>query len=490
MTIKKSWLSAIVIIFIAAVLTVAVAKAATNIGDNISTDGTISANNFLGTWQGLTTTGLPYLSNSLTHGYIFAGNSANAAAATSTVFIKNGNVGIGTTNPLAPLQIGNGTINNSVNSQVLVSRLVDDTIVGNAHAFSDSSNITRSGVIGYNSYDARVNFSGTANYDHYAAFQAAPVYNSAGTMNNAYGLYQQLTAPDGWITNSYGVFIANSTGYIINKYALVTDTAAGNVGIGTTSPSQLLTVGAHNNFTVSSAGDVTIAGANQPTNSAFNTYGNLFVSSNDASAINKGGAISLGGYSATNQIYTFARIQGKKETTGGDGSALGYLAFETDNNNNLVEHLRITSAGNVGIGTNAPGGALEVASSADNFPGGYSNNLKISAPNWPSIWLNRTYDGQGFIMAQDANGYNFNSVSGGVAIPRLIIQYGGNLGIGTTMPVSILHVAAQTGTSTVTIGALNTTPACLKMVDVGKTAYTYCTFSAGTMTCSTNDCSN
>jgi hypothetical protein len=76
-------------------------------------------------------------------------------------------------------------------------------------------------------------------------------------------------------------------------------------------------------------------------------------------------------------------------------------------------------------------------------------------------------------------------------IPAMVIKSGtGNVGIGTTTPLGLFHVAAQTGTSTVVFGDLNTTPACFKMVDTGKTAYTYCTFSAGTMTCSaTNDCS-
>ena len=40
---------------------------------------------------------------------------------------------------------------------------------------------------------------------------------------------------------------------------LLTVTAAGNVGIGTSSPSQLLTVGANNQFNISSIGNVNIA---------------------------------------------------------------------------------------------------------------------------------------------------------------------------------------------------------------------------------------
>ena len=114
-----------------------------------------------------------------------------------------------------------------------------------------------------------------------------------------------------------------------------------NIGIGTASPQTLLTV----------------AGANQALGGAFNTYGNLLVYSTDSFAINKGGSISLGGkyYSGVTTIETFARIHGKKEDAS-DGSTAGYLAFETtkDSNATLSEKMRITSTGNVGIGTTNP----------------------------------------------------------------------------------------------------------------------------------------
>ncbi len=53
---------------------------------------------------------------------------------------------------------------------------------------------------------------------------------------------------------------------------------AGNVGIGTTSPSQLLTVGNNNQFTVDSSGNVVIKGTTTFSNNATfytNGYFNL-----------------------------------------------------------------------------------------------------------------------------------------------------------------------------------------------------------------------
>src|SRR5688500_15536327 len=88
----------------------------------------------------------------------------------ATADISVANFSVGSTFEQAPVHVGNRNVNNSVDAQVLVSRSITGTS-GNAHAFSDSSDISRSGTIGYNSFDGRVEFTGTANFDHYTAFQ-------------------------------------------------------------------------------------------------------------------------------------------------------------------------------------------------------------------------------------------------------------------------------------------------------------------------------
>ena len=178
-----------------------------------------------------------------------------AAAAGHIALMPDGNVGIGTATPLSKLHIGNGTTNNSVDSQILISRLVDDSIAGNGHAFSDSSNVSRSGSIGYNSFDARIDISGSNNFDHYAGFQANPNYNSSGTMTNYYGLYTGPTVSGGTISNSYGVYVANPSG---------AGTVTNNYGIYIPS----LTKGSANNYAIYTAastnsyfgGDVEVGG--------------------------------------------------------------------------------------------------------------------------------------------------------------------------------------------------------------------------------------
>jgi hypothetical protein len=84
---------------------------------------------------------------------------------------------------------------------------------------------------------------------------------------------------------------------------------------------------------------------------------------------------------------------------------------------------------------------------------------------------------------------NFNDMGDYMSTPFSIQRSTGNVGIGTVSPSSTLQVVDATKASTLTIGEINKSIACLKMVDSNKSGYTYCTFLSGVMTCSTKDCS-
>ncbi len=86
------------------------------------------------------------------------------------------------------IQALSGATSNSSESKFEVLAVIDDTGAGSAHGFSDSSDINRSGGIGYNSFDARIDFIGTQDYNHYVSFQCNPSYGSTGTMTNMYGV--------------------------------------------------------------------------------------------------------------------------------------------------------------------------------------------------------------------------------------------------------------------------------------------------------------
>lgn len=108
----------------------------------------------------------------------------------------------------------------------------------------------------------------------------------------------------------------------------------GNVGIGTTTPS--------------SDGLLTIATTNRSTTTG---AGQLHVLSTDSQGANLGGQIVMGGsYSATVPT-TFAAISGRKENST-NASIAGYLSLSTNQTGlGMTEQVRISSSGNVGIGT-------------------------------------------------------------------------------------------------------------------------------------------
>ena len=176
---------------------------------------------------------------------------------------SSGNVGIQNTAPVAPIHVGTGASNNSTDAQILIARNVDDSDTGNAHAFSDSSDVTRGGVIGYNSFDARINMLGTADFDHFAGFQFSPDYASSGTIADIYGFASIPIVSAGTATNVYGLYVTDPTGAgtVVNNYGLyvgaldsgttknygvyvlgatTSNYFAGNVGIGVVPPTHKL----------------------------------------------------------------------------------------------------------------------------------------------------------------------------------------------------------------------------------------------------------
>lgn len=112
----------------------------------------------------------------------------------------------------------------STDEVVLIARSVNGSGTS-GHAFSDSSVITRSGGVSYNSFDCRIKFEGTAPYGHYAGFQAIPEYASSGLIDDIYNVYSELALTGtGNVTNFYGMYIKEpstpSTGRVTNIYGI------------------------------------------------------------------------------------------------------------------------------------------------------------------------------------------------------------------------------------------------------------------------------
>jgi hypothetical protein len=100
--------------------------------------------------------------------------------------------------------------------------------------------------------------------------------------------------------------------------------------------------------------------AGTSTTSSYNN-GNLLVATSGTAAADVGGTIALGGNRGTTAGgATFGGLRGAKEN-GTDNDTRGYLGlYTTDVGNTFAERARLSSTGNLGVGTVDPGQRIEV----------------------------------------------------------------------------------------------------------------------------------
>jgi len=182
-----------------------------------------------------------------------------------------------------------------------------------------------------------------------------------------------------------------------------------NVGIGTTSPGTQLEV----------------AGA-----SAI-----IRVRDTTSYALGVGGVLQLGGVYTGTSSATFGQIAGIKENAN-DNDYASALNFKTRiHGGALTEQMRISSTGNVGIGTTAPAHALDV-----------SGNMRLNTAN-PTINFRSSNDGQvaSIKMTDSAGSAARLGITDDSGVERLTVltratAAQGNVGIGTTAPLAKLVV--------------------------------------------------
>jgi hypothetical protein len=364
---------------------------------------------------------------------------------------STGNVGIGTTSPAAKLDVTGGSIQLSTS--------------GSGVYFGPSSAAQIIGVSGASSYLAlgtvgseRMRITSAGNVGIGTTSPTAKLHSESSTTSYQGFFYNTNT------TGGAGVRIRtdyqNNASILLNVENAGNDLfvvqggaagvgrvliPSGNVGIGTTSPEQKLTIqGGVNNVWSFSTNTSDQPGFVAADNTTFGTATNILYLKQYGSAL-------------TGTI--FGNSIASKSIVASDGSASTGLIVGTFNAQPLIvgtnnsERMRITSAGNVGIGTTSPATKLDI--SGDHVASIGLLRLNSSASNISAqtyyiggVYKAATYAAtdNNFIIWGREGDIILNTTTSNTE--RVRITSAGNVGIGTTSPAARLQVAGSAAVNT------------------------------------------
>jgi len=373
-----------------------------------------------------------------------------STAATDTlkmIIDSDGNVGIGITNPQAPLHVDPAT----ANEIAIAINGTQNYSAGQFHriAAGDANSLNRLAIgFGYDDpTDWAIRYSSYGRHEFYtgndwgnAANTEKMVITSTGNVGIGTGSplgklqINEYTVAEQGSQNLHGelTVFANSgdeslvlgiknaeypnRGWAFNPVTngvnsdlqikehgasgvRMTIQTGGNVGIGVTAPSTKLEV----------AGNVTI---NSPAGTSQSSYGLRLRKTNSSDAVQAGGEILASPY----PINTNA----------------ANLIFKTANTlNNLTQRMVIDGVGNVGIGNTNPQNTLHLGDNANSTAG----TLRIDSFVEDQFW--KFEPGTNTLNIKDYDGTSLASFDGA---SNYVLFNGGNVGIGVTAPQSKLQV--------------------------------------------------
>ena len=391
----------------------------------------------------------------------------NTVGTTTSFSFPSGNVGIGTTSPISPFQIAVG--GSPSNTNLLTTNAPGTVYHTQLHFNSDGSGAlyaydgtTSNNVLGYFGSNQTVLASGGT-------------YTWSNSATNVSALDSGLSR------GAAGkIYVGNGTQGDYSGTLI-----ASNVGIGTTSPGSTLDV----------SGNIHISGYyNGPLSALTGTYilgdwGNNsggFFGTNDPNSVYLNNIDGIAYYvnGGGSVEYPGVRYGLQKEGTwniADGGTVAGSFVIYTSSGGSsstlptLSEKFRVTSTGNVGIGTTSPDQSLEVVGNAHFMPssstnGDYMEFINSGGTSYFGVSGATSTFGFGetayatLIGTLGAKPIQFATNS----TVRATIDYTGNVGIGTTSPSTALQVSGTVtatqfsgsgvglSTGTVPIAALNT----------------------------------
>jgi fibronectin-binding autotransporter adhesin len=352
--------------------------------------------------------------------------TANGAAPTEAMRISNtGNVGIGTTTPASKLHVGSAPAASTGTGNIDIG---EGGFAGAAGNFNGNANGTEIGVNAASGY-----IGDLVNYQVNGVSEFK--INSGGTVTGAafVGNGAGLTGVTATGVTNY---TAGATGTTITggSGSITLQPSSGNVGVGTASPSQLLTL--------NSTGVLGWDNGSGTADVLLQRDGaNILSLRNGASSQ----TFNVYSFYTSSSVYSGISLTGNGILGIGNGGGTRDLTIEAGGSSNLhlgaggTEQMRISSAGNVGIGTTTPASALHIGSapsastgtgSLDIGSGGFAGaagNFNGNA-NGTEIGINAASGYTGDLVNYQVNGTSeFKINSGGTVTGIAFVGNGAGL---------------------------------------------------------------